>query len=108
MGKPSSPEEPARPLKLRVTATVTGVLSMLCLLALLGYGRSWSFAYVCLVLGMAFSFLSMAIEPASLFRPFNLEETRRSAAAQSPLCAALTAIATVCMLLAALLWLLGY
>lgn len=84
------------------------MLSVLCLLALLVDGRSWRAAYACWVLSMAFSFLNMAIEPASLFfRPFNLEETRRSAAAQSPLCAALSTLATVCMLLAALLWLLG-
>lgn len=105
MGTP--PPEPARPLKLKVTATVSGVLSVLCLLALLVDGRSWSAAYACWVLSLAFSFLNMAIEPASLFRPFNFEETRRSAAAQSPLCAALSALATVCMLLAALLWLMG-
>lgn len=106
MGKPS-PSAPSLPLKHRVAATVSGVLSVLCLLALLVYGRSWSAAYACWVLSMAFSFLNMAIEPASLFRPFNLEETRRSAAAQSPVCAALSTLATVCMLLAAILWLLG-
>lgn len=108
MAMPERPTPaPVRPLKHKIAATVCGVLAVLCLLALLNYGRGWSVAYACMVLGMAFSFLNMALEPASLFRPFNLEETRRSAAAQSPLCAALSGLSTLCMLLAAVLWVLG-
>jgi len=96
-----------QPLKLRLASSVLGVVGMLWLISALTSFAVSSVAATAMALGCGCSTLSLAIDPASLFRPVSAAETRSALARQTKAGAALSKAGLVRMLTAAVLWLLG-
>lgn len=94
-------------LKVRVASYVLGVVGMLWLFSALTSFLTSSVAATAMALGCGCSTLSLAINPESLFRPVSAAETGRALAFQTSAGAALSKAGLVCMLTAAVTWMLG-
>jgi hypothetical protein len=92
------------PATAKIVSVVLGVLGALWLITLVASFTTLSLRESLLKLGCGLTFISLALEPAILFRPLTLETAKRPGR-RSPVVRTLSLLGTACLLLAGAVWL---
>lgn len=95
--------------KVKVASTIVGVLGILWLISIAASYNTLAAHEVLLRIAVGFSFITLALQPEILFRPFSMAEARKQASSnKSPVTVVLAALSTVCFLLAGFAWLISH